>query len=523
MGRHLVSGVDAQNQAVTVMAETALAAGDYAKLGTGGFVRRAADGVPLALQNSASGVTALVPAAPLESGGSAWGRTGFAAQLFRSVLALDNGNFAVVYCGNGSQSDTGVNLRIFSSLRTPVSSRVPVATATGAVGTRLARAGADNIAVVWTEGAVLKLAIHSATTGVLVAAEMVVATLPTSGVQSWNIAGLAGGEFVIAYAKSGTNDLAFKRFNALGALLSIEVNVEAASSPNYIGVLAFAGGGFLLHYYRAAVVTAYKFARFTSSGAQQGGLTTLASGSANRTITPVERSVAELTNGTLVFVDPTNDLNAAVRLYDAGGNFLSTVLVTTGPAGVPNTVCICPRQFGGFWLAVGGQLYEYDNAGASLRQSVVAGFAPFMLIDRAGNGPVMVSHLVGSGFTVVLSSWSADLSAVENTLTLSTSSSYPLSYAWTEVLSNGMLASVVCGQPSTGAATIHLSVPQAASILGIAQEAAAAGAMVRVATAGKFVSTQSFSGPVFDRRAATPPGTRGVAVGNSAILGGLAG
>jgi len=520
MGRHLVSGTDAQNQAVTVMAETALAAGDYAKLGTGGFVRRAADGVPLALQNSASGVTALVPAAPVESGGSAWGRTGFAAQLFRSVLALDNGNFAVVYCGNGTQSDTGVNLRIISSLRTPVSSRVPVSTATGAVGTRLARAGANNIAVVWTEGAVLKLAIHSATTGVLVAAEMVVATLPNSAVQSWNIAGLAGGEFVVAYAKSGTNDLAFKRFNALGALQGIEVNVEAASSPNYIGVLALAGGGFLLHYYRAAVVSAYKFARFTSSGAQQGGLTTLASGSANRTITPVERSVAELTNGNLVFVDPSNDLNAAVRLYDADGNFLSTVLVTIGPAGMPNTVCICPRQFGGFWLMVGGQLYEYDNAGTGLRQSAVASNAPAMLFDRAGTGPLMAVYMAGA-FTTHLLGWNTELTAADGIAV--DSLSYALSYAWFEVLSNGLVAGVNVGVPSFGVARIFVVTPQASSILGIAQEPAVPGALVRVATAGKFVSTQSFSGPAFDRRAATPPGTRGVAVGNSAILGGLAG
>jgi len=45
--------------------------------------------------------------------------------------------------------------------------------------------------------------------------------------------------------------------------------------------------------------------------------------------------------------------------------------------------------------------------------------------------------------------------------------------------------------------------------------------MVRVATAGKFATTQSFTSPEFDRRSATPPGTRGVAIGNTAILGGL--
>ncbi|WP_436219516.1 hypothetical protein [Acidovorax sp. LjRoot118] len=523
MGRHLVPGTDAQNQAVSVVAETALTAGDYAKLGAGGLVRRAADGVSLALQNAPAGVTALVPAATVESSGSAWGRSAFNAQIFRALLALDNGSFAVVYSGNGSQSDTGANLRLYGPMRVPLFSRISVTSTSGVVGTRLARAGGDGIAIVWLESVSLKLAIHSAVTGALVVPESTLATLANNDNQSWNVATLAGGDVVVAYAKNGSNDLAFKRFNVSGVLQGSEVVVEAGANPSCVGVLPLAAGGFVLHYYRSAAATAYRFARFNAAGALQGALTTLAAVTANRNVTPAERNAMELGNGNLAFVDPSISTAAAVRLYDAAGNFLTTVLAATGGPGMPNTVCICPRQFGGFWLAVGGQLYEYDNAGVSLRQSVAAGFAPFMLIDRAGNGPVMVSHLVGGGFTVVLSSWSADLSAVENTLTLSTSSSYPLSYAWTEVLSNGMLASVVCGQPSTGAATIHLSVPQAASILGIAQEATAAGAMVRVATAGKFVSTQSFSGPAFDRRAATPPGTRGVAVGNTAILGGLAG
>jgi len=332
----------------------------------------------------------------------------------------------------------------------------------------------------------------------------------------------------VAYSKSGSNDLAFKRFNASGVMQGSEVLVESGANPSCVGVLPQAAGGFVVHYYRGAVATAYKFARFNAAGVlqgalTQGALTTLATAGFNRTVTPAERNAMELGNGNLAFVDPSSGTNAGVRLYDALGNFLTTVVAATGASGMPNTVCICPRQFGGFWLAVGGQLYEYDNAGTSLRQSAVAGFAPFMLLDRAGNGPVMASHLVGSGFTIVLSSWSPDLSVVENTLNLSTSSSYALSYAWTEVLSNGMLASVVCGQPSTGAATVHMSIPQAASILGIVQEAAVAGAVVRVATAGKFISTQSFNGPAFDRRGASPPGARGVAVGHTVMLGGMAG
>lgn len=319
--------------------------------------------------------------------------------------------------------------------------RVVVASATGVVGTRLARVGADNIAVVWTEGVLLKLAIHSAGSGAVVASEAIVATLSSSDVQGWNLATLPGGDIVLAYGKS-SNDLVFKRFNAAGVLQGGETTVEAGSSPAYVGVLALRAGGFVVHHYRYAAGTAYKFARFSANGTQQGVLATLAAGSPHRTVSPSERNAMELNQ-------------------------------------------------------------------------------PFMLFDRAGTGPLMAVHTVGAGFTTYLYSWNADLTAVENTLVLSTSGSYPLSYAWTEVLSSGMLVSVACGQPSSGAAQINVSIPQASSILGIAQEAVLPGSMVRVATAGKFATTQSFSSPAFDRRSATPPGTRGMAIGNTAILGGL--
>ena len=520
MGRHLASAADNSNQTITVLAETALAAGDYARLGAGGYVRRAADGVPLALQNAAAGVTALVPAAAAESSGAgAWGRTGFGNQGFRSVLALDNGHFAVVFSGNGAVNDTGVNLRIYGPMRVPVSPRVVVATAAGVGCTRLARAGISGIAVAWTEGSVLKLAIHATVTGALAAAETTVATLGAADIASWNMATLAGGEVVLAYRKSGSNDLVFKRFDALGAAQGGEVTVESGASPTYLGVLPLAAGGFVLHYYRSAATAAYKFARFAANGSPQGGLATLATGPAYRSASPCERNAIELGNGNIAFVDPSSSTVAGVRLYDAGGNFLSAIVAA--PDGGPNSVCICPRQFGGFWLAAGGRMHEYDNGGNSLRQVVGAGSTPSVMFDRAGNGPLVAVYYSGEGHNVQLAGWLADLSTMESSLIVSTSSSYALSYVWTEVLSNGMLVSIVC--PQSSSAQLHLSIPQAASILGIVQEPAAPGTAARVATAGKFMSTQSFNGPAFDRRSATPPGTRGVAVGNMAILGGVSG
>jgi hypothetical protein len=519
MGRHLAFATDAPNQMVSVLAETVLGIGDYAKLGAGGYVRRAADGVPLVLQNSA-GVVALALPSAVEGGGSAWGRNSFNVQFFRSLLGLDNGNFAAVFSGNGSQSDTGVNLRIYSPLRLPLSPRVTVASGAGVVGTRISRAGSENIAVVWNEGAALKLAIHSAATGSVVTSESTIATLVSGDIQSWGVTTLASGDVVVAYVKGGSTDLVFKRFNAAGALQGVEVTVEAGASATHIGLLALAAGGFVLHYYRGASAAAYKFARFNGAGFQQGSLATLATGSPNRSVSPAERNIIELSNGNLVFVDPASNTSAAVRLYDASVNFLSAVVVATGTAGMPNTVSICPRQFGGFWMTVGGQLYEFDNAGNGVRQSAVSGNTPFLLFDRPGTGPLMAVYLAGA-FTTHLFGWNTELTAMEG-MTVD-SLGYALSYAWFEVLSSGLVVGVNVGTSSFGAARLFVSTAQASSILGIAQEPAVPGALVRIATAGKFVSTQSFNGAAFDRRNATPPGTRGVAVGNTAILGGLGG
>lgn len=521
MGRHFTSATDTPHQAVSLMAETAIGAGDYTKLGVGGYARRAAEGVPLALQNSLHGVTALIPAALVDAGGGPWGRSSFSTQFFRSVLALDNGQFAVVYSGNGSQADTGVNLRLYNPMRVPVSPRVVVASATGVVGTRLARAGADRIAVAWTEGAVLKLAIHSASSTAVVASETTVATLASSEVQGWNLAALAGGDFVLAYGKSGGNDLVFRRYNAAGGLQGSETVVEAGASPAFVGVLALKAGGFVVHHYRYASGTAYKFARFSTDGTQQGALTNLATGSPNRSVSPSERNAMELTNGHLVFVDPSSTTSAAVRLYDASGNYLSTLAVATGAAGMPNTVCICPRQFDGFWLTVGGQLYEYDNAGNSLRQSTMATNQPFTLFDLAGTGPLMAVLLGRQWF-------------YHAPLQLECRPDRDRKHARVEHL---QLVPVVlrldrgalqrhAGQRGAQAALVGRRTAQchhSASLLhpGHCPRGRSSGATVRVATAGKFATTQSFTSPAFDRRSATPPGTRGVAIGNMAILGGL--
>lgn len=87
MGRHLVSDADTQSQVISLVTETAITMGDYVKLGISGYVRRAADGIALALQKSAPGVTAMVPAAFVEAGGGVWGRNSFSAQFSLGVGA----------------------------------------------------------------------------------------------------------------------------------------------------------------------------------------------------------------------------------------------------------------------------------------------------------------------------------------------------------------------------------------------------------------------------------------------------
>lgn len=107
----------------------------------------------------------------------------------------------------------------------------------------------------------------------------------------------------------------------------------------------------MLHYYRyAAGGPAYKFARYPANGALQGVLTTLAAGSPNRSVSPAESNAMELTNGSLVFVDPSSNTSAAVRLHYGPAIFSLRLLRRLGPQAYPTPSASARASWVGFGL-----------------------------------------------------------------------------------------------------------------------------------------------------------------------------
>ena len=76
----------------------------------------------------------------------------------------------------------------------------------------------------------------------------------------------------------------------------------------------------------------------------------------------------------------------------------------------------------------------------------------------------------------------------------------------------------------TAHATFGVYKPGRSSIVVVSEAAAATGTTVKLGTAGNYVlSGQDFKGGgIFDQRAATLPGTKGAAIGTTAVLFGMA-
>ncbi|KRC36228.1 hypothetical protein [Acidovorax sp. Root219] len=534
MGRTISSTVDAVDQPLNITAAAAIAAGDLVKVDTGGWMRKVSDAFPLAVQNSAAGVTALV-AANNPSGGSTWGMNATSGLFSRHILPMPNGEFLYSYTGNGANNLTGMNLGFFSA-GGALKFKVTMSAATCGPN-RVTRAGASNVAVIWSEGTVLTMGVYNATTGATVLAPVTVGTVASNSGYDWNVTTLANGDFVIAYPDSG--NMVFKRFNASGVLQGAMTTAEVTQTPNFVVVLAQTGGGFIVRWAKTAAAQGQRMARFNASGVLQGSVVQITTGSnlydgggTGFYCGRLEGKLIEVANGNIVTTECTSLTTQSFKVYDPTLTLLTTVLLPQAlSSGVDqHTSQITAKQGGGFWLAsnavVGNCMQEYDNAGnlvrtapSSTASSVVA------ILDRPGAGPVTITMSWVASNSSSYSAWvhGSDFARESGTgLTVFTGAAWTPSVSWFEILSPGFLVAM-CTQGSTATHTQTMGLAGAASVIGVAQEAAALGASGKVSTAGKLLMNQNLTSPAFDRRASTPPGTKGSAAGTTAILAGFVG
>ncbi|MDZ7863390.1 hypothetical protein [Acidovorax sp.] len=528
MGRSISTNLDSLDQPVSVFAGEAIAQGNLVKITQGGYVHKVLEAQSLAAQNNSA--PAPVTSANMTTN---YGDATSGGASFQNILAMANGGFAHAFPGNGSAASTGMNLGFYSPL-----AALGMVTVLGSAATsgsaKLAFAGADNIAVAWQEASNIMLAIVNHTTGAIVAAAANVGNATTSAI-SWDLIRLASGEVVVAYPNA--TDMVFKRYSASGALQGAMTVVEAAVTPSWVVLLPLAAGGFIVRYARTAATAGLRMARFNAAGVMQGAVVQITSG-ANLYEGPLQSAVVgamrgkiiELSNGNIVTNHPSVPTVAAFKLYDSSLNLLATVNMAAGlNSGYGELPQFAPKAGGGFWATPMSPtvVNEYTNTGVLVRSSgnSTAPFGTARIIDRPGNGPLVMSHnnTPGSASSWTLNSLKPDLSALEATGTLVyNNGSNGYQSHWTEMLTTGYSISITQGTSQTFG-TLNLMANTAMSVLGVATQAAAAGAAVKVATAGKFTMTQNLTSPAFDRRAATPPGTKGATFGNSAVLSGING
>jgi len=525
MGRHLTNNTTALHEPVAVtITGDAVTVGDYVRVEASGMGRRAVDGLSLATQNTAAGVTALAGLGHTAHVAAAnYGGTPVSGRM---LATLGNGNVACLHTGNGTTASTAITCRIYTPLKASVA--VIAVTAAASINAfRVIKLNASNFAVVWGEGAALMLAVYTNAGAVVLAATSVGTIAGPSTMSRWAVAALANGDLVVAYDKTSSGGMAFVRYNASGVLQGTEVIVEAAVAADYMCVLPLAAGGFWVYYYRSTATAAYKFARYNAAGVLQGALTTVFTGSGNLSTGIFENYAIELSNGSVALVDPTTSTTSAVRLYDSAGTFLATVTNNTGLTNAVNMTLLRAKAGGGFYMAVfGGLIAQYDNAG----NRVASGSAPNalatrnegVLMDRAGTGPALFYAQDNSGTGAVAAiAYDGTLTAEATALTVFTTASATYGL-WAELMPCGLVAFTFCNSGITGVSVHGRVAPQAASVLGIAISAGSDGQAVSVATAGRWRANQTMPAVSFDRRSSAPVGCKAVITGGTqAVLLGI--
>jgi len=526
MGRHLTNNTTALHEPVAVtITGDAVTVGDYVRVEASGMGRRAVDGLSLAVQNTAAGVTALAGLGSTAHVAAAnYGSPGASARLLAS---LGNGNVACLHTGDGATATTALTCRVYNQLKTLVAT-VAVSTAANITAARVCKLGASNFAVCWTEGAALKMAVYS-NAGAVVQATIAIATIGSGAATGWSAAVLANNDLVLAYDKTAAGGVFFQRFNSAGALQGAETTIEAAVAGSNFCALALAAGGWWVYYYRSTATAAYKFARYNASGVLQGALTTVFTGAANLNGGVSDGYAIELGNGNVALIDPTTVTVSAVRLYDSAGTFLATVTNHTGLTVGPNNTMIRAKTGGGFFMGVfGGLIAQYDNAGARVASSATvitasAGGVVGMLLDRPATGPVIYYAYYDGSSTGAVAAQAFDGTMVSEATALTLQVTSSMSNAlWAEILPCGLLAYTFASAQVTGVSAHGRAAPQAASVLGVAISAGSDGQSVSVATAGRWRANQTMPAVNFDRRSSAPVGCKAVITGGTqAVLLGI--
>ena len=477
--------------------------------------------------NNFEGVDAISPYA---SSGT-WYRNGQSAGA-ENVVYLSNGVTVFAYSGNGTNnSQTNLNM-VFKKVDN--STAYPPITITGETSINAIKVvpiGTTSFVVAWTQSSTLKFAIYNNDTTSVIGTTTVAST-SDGDARGWDVGVTANGDIVFAYNVS-TNAV-FTRYNSSGVIQGTQTTISSSETPYWVKVLGHSSGDFWISFYRSVSTSAWKFARYDSTGTLQGSVTTITNGSTFNQIAPKNLST-ELSNGNVCFLC-RDSANPVFRIYSSTGSSVSSTTTISSNSvllrtdGLP-AICLID---GGFALVSKGTAnfptyFSYTNSGSLIDIKVISYNAVDTRPFQGGN-----LYFNGSYFTIL---WTAiDICGTQSRLYLlnfdkslntigtaftATSTTQNMQGLSSSITPEGIILFAVT---QSSGPTYYTGVYEYVrkSIIGVAQESAAANNTFRVATKGTYAINQSFGfGGNFDNTTATVPGTKGSVVGSTAVLYGL--
>lgn len=466
---------------------------------------------------------------------------------------LSDGTLVFAHTGDGSSQNNNVRLSYRTLTGGVPFSTVSVATASSVQNLTVRRIGSAGAVILWTlNTGAFSYAIYNNSATQVKAPTQILASMPSSNAlnEGWDVGVLTNSNFVVAYRKPTSNDLAFSIYDTTGTIVGTEVIVEAASSASVIKVLPQSGGGFIVYYYRSTATNAWKFARYNASGALQGSVTTVFTGTQTLNRSNLSQIATELNNGNIVLVYPVSTAYPRFSIYSSTGSLVKgetllhsdSNLENTGrtaqniPPGITKTssgfTVVSIGTTNGFTQTV------YDNIGGVLRAGFARGLSGFQVTNgNGGNGAINLIDLGGAGVLAIhrnemngcTSNYYSGAfkfsllgtEAASSVLTLSNGGASNITGLFHFLCADGSVA-LGYGDNNAASALYGTYSVQRKSIIGVAQEPIAANATGRIATVGTYTINQNFSsGGNFDVRTAAIPGGRGTVVGSSVVLNGV--
>lgn len=468
-----------------------------------------------------------------------------------AAALLSNGNVVTCYSGNGTTATTNLNFRITNKVGGVIVPQTVALAATGVYPHSVYATSTGFVILFGNVSNTLAMTVYSnAGAQVLAATDIISDAASHTDQATFTGCLLANGNLAIAYRRVTSNDCVLKVFSQAAAQVGATITVAAGASPTFQAMAqAPVSGDIVLSYF----ATSYRVARYTAAGAQVGSVLAFGPNSgvfAGAAWTKHCLAVFSDDRVAVMHADSTSTSSPALTFLSATNTAVTTITAamlgsiaysSSFPViGCDGTTLYFHQQTtnaaytAGTWRSDGGgRTAPASFACTALSSSSWApgnyGYARLLPLGAAGFALLFMGNTGGPTYAAQTLYIPADRnSANTSVVTLHADSAVARAGSIALPVAEGVVyiayaagISAVYTDPSAAV----FAFPRAA-IFGVAQESAAAGDLVTVATKGTFTLPAAQQGGIstnFDGRAYGIAGNKGTLAGASIVLLGLTG